>query len=106
MGRLIATTLALPVNSTVLYFVAQWLEGNAALKEMLGPEAALMIGAPIAAPLVEETTKGLGLLLLFWLVRSEFDNVRDGLVYGALIGAGFNWFESALYVQQNFVEFR
>jgi hypothetical protein len=64
-----------------------------------------MIGAPIAAPLVEETTKGLGLLLLFWLVRSEFDNVRDGLVYGALIGAGFNWFESALYVQQNFVEF-
>jgi RsiW-degrading membrane proteinase PrsW (M82 family) len=104
-GGLIATTLALPVNSTVLYFVAQWLEGNAALKEMLGPEAALMIGAPIAAPLVEETTKGLGLLLLFWLVRSEFDNVRDGLVYGALIGAGFNWFESALYVQQNFVEF-
>ena len=104
-GGLIATTLALPVNSTVLYFVAQWLEGNAALKEMLGPEAALMIGAPIAAPLVEETTKGLGLLLLFWLVRSEFDNVRDGFVYGALIGAGFNWFESALYVQQNFVEF-
>src|SRR6185436_349539 len=83
-GGLIATTLALPVNSTVLYFVAQWLEGNSALKEMLGPEAALMIGAPIAAPLVEETTKGLGLLLLFWLVRSEFDNVRDGLVYGAL----------------------
>ena len=27
------------------------------------------------------------LLLLFWLVRSEFDNVRDGFVYGALIGA-------------------
>src|SRR4026207_528971 len=104
-GGLIATTLALPVNSTVLYFVAQWREGNAALKDMLGPEAALMIGAPIAAPLVEETTKGLGLLLLFWLARSEFDNVRDGLVYGALIGAGFNWFESALYVQQNFVEF-
>jgi hypothetical protein len=72
---------------------------------MLGPEAALIIGAPLAAPLVEEATKGLGLLLLFWLVRSEFDNVRDGLVYGALIGAGFNWFESALYVQQNFVQF-
>jgi RsiW-degrading membrane proteinase PrsW (M82 family) len=33
-GGLIATTLALPVNSTVLYFVAQWLEGNSALKEM------------------------------------------------------------------------
>ena len=104
-GGLIATTLALPLNSTVIFFVGQWLEGNAALKEMLGPEAALLIGAPLAAPLIEETTKGIGLLLLFWLVRSEFDNVRDGLVYGALIGAGFNWFESALYVQQNFVQF-
>jgi protease PrsW len=104
-GGLIATTLALPVNSTVLYFVAQWLESHTALKEMLGPEAAIIVGAPISAPLVEESTKGLGLLLLFWLVRSEFDNVRDGFVYGALIGAGFNWFESALYVQQNFVQF-
>ena len=64
-----------------------------------------MIGAPLAAPIVEEATKGLGMLLLFWLARSEFDNVRDGFVYGALIGAGFNWFESALYVQQNFVQF-
>ena len=27
-GGLIATTLALPINSTVLYFVGQWLEGN------------------------------------------------------------------------------
>lgn len=104
-GGLIATTLALPANSTVLYFVGQWLESNAALHDMLGPEAALIIGAPLAAPLIEETTKGLGLLLLFWLVRSEFDNVRDGLVYGALIGAGFNWFESALYVQQNYLQF-
>jgi hypothetical protein len=43
--------------------------------------------------------------LLFWLMRGEFDNVRDGFIYGALIGAGFNWFESALYVQQNFVEY-
>jgi len=104
-GGLIATTLALPLNSTVLFLVAQWLEGNQPLKDMLGPEAALLIGAPLAAPLVEETTKALGILLLFWLARSEFDNARDGLIYGALVGAGFNWFESALYVQQNFVEF-
>jgi hypothetical protein len=72
---------------------------------MLGPDAALMIGAPLSAPLVEETAKGIGIVLLFWLMRSEYDNVRDGFVYGALVGAGFNWFESALYVQQNFVQF-
>jgi len=104
-GGLIATSLALPINSTILFAVGQWLESNAALKELLGPEAALMIGAPLAGPIVEETTKGLGIVLLFWLMRAEFDNVRDGFIYGALVGAGFNWFESALYVQQNFVQF-
>ena len=104
-GGLIATSLALPVNTTIMFLVGQWLEQNAALKEMLGPEGAIMIGAPLAGPIVEETTKGIGIALLFWLMRAEFDNVRDGFIYGALVGAGFNWFESALYVQQNFVQF-
>ena len=104
-GGLIATAFALPANTAVIMAIASWLEHNAALKEMLGPEAAIMIGAPVAAPIVEETLKGAGIVLLFWLVRGEFDNLRDGFIYGALVGAGFNWFESALYVQQNFAQF-
>ena len=28
----------------------------------------------------------LGVLLIFWLLRAEFDNLRDGIVYGALVG--------------------
>jgi len=104
-GGVIATAFALPINTAAILAVAGWLEQNAALKDLLGPEAALMIGAPLAAPVVEETLKGLGIVLLFWLARSEFDNVRDGFIYGALVGAGLNWFESALYVQQNFVQF-
>ena len=31
--------------------------------------------------------------------------MRDGLVYGALVGLGFNWFEAALYVAQGYVEY-
>ena len=49
-GGLIATAFALPVNTAAIMAVAGWLEQNAALKELLGPEAALMIGAPLAAP--------------------------------------------------------
>jgi len=104
-GGLIATTVALPLNTAAIMAVTQWLEQFPELGEMLGPDAAMMIGAPLAAPIIEETTKGIGIVLLFWLLRDEFDNVRDGFIYGALIGVGFNWFESALYVQQNFVEF-
>jgi RsiW-degrading membrane proteinase PrsW (M82 family) len=104
-GGLIATALSLPFNTAAIFAIAQWLGENEGLRDMLGPEAALLIGAPIAAPLVEETAKGLGVLALFWLARSDFDNARDGFVYGALVGAGFNWFESALYVQQDFAQF-
>jgi hypothetical protein len=68
------------------------------LEAMLGPEAPLMLVAPISAPIAEELAKALGVLLLFWLLRAEYDNMRDGIVYGALVGLGFTWFEAALYV--------
>jgi hypothetical protein len=73
--------------------------------QTLGPEAKEMISAPISAPIVEELTKALGVVLLFWLLRAEFDNMRDGFVYGALVGVGFTWFEAALYVAQGYAEF-
>ena len=104
-GGLIATTISLPFNTAVIFAVAHWLDQHTSIRDLLGPEAALMIGAPLAAPIVEESAKGLGIVLLFWLARCDFDNVRDGFIYGALVGAGFNWFESALYVQQNYAQF-
>jgi RsiW-degrading membrane proteinase PrsW (M82 family) len=104
-GAFIATGLALPLNGAILHAAAAWVARNPLVGEALGPDAALMIGAPIAGPLVEELTKGLGLVALFALLRAEFDNMRDGLVYGALIGLGFNWFEAPLYVAQTYAEF-
>jgi RsiW-degrading membrane proteinase PrsW (M82 family) len=53
---------------------------------MLGPDAATMLAAPLSAPVAEETSKALGMLLIFWLLRAEFDTIRDGVVYGALVG--------------------
>jgi Predicted membrane protein len=49
------------------------------------------------AGFTEETVKGLGVMLLFIVLRDEFDNVTDGIVYGALIGAGFAMVENILY---------
>lgn len=53
------------------------------------------------AGITEETFKGIGLLLLFFILRDEFDNVTDGIVYGALIGAGFAMVENFSYFAQN-----
>lgn len=104
-GAFMATGLALPVNGALLSNVARWVEHNPFALEILGPEAPMLLGAPLAAPLVEEVTKGLGLLLLFFLLRAEFDNMRDGIVYGALIGLGFTWFEAPLYVAQEYAQY-
>ena len=53
------------------------------------------------AGITEETVKGLGLLLLFFVLRDEFDNITDGIVYGALIGAGFAMVENFYYFLRN-----
>lgn len=47
--------------------------------------------------IVEEVTLGLLLILLVRFVRNEFDDVLDGVIYGAAIGAGFGATESFLY---------
>jgi hypothetical protein len=104
-GALIATGLALPINNGILRATEAWVARNPSVGAYLGREAALMIGAPIAGPLVEETTKGLGVLGLFLLLRAEFDNVRDGFIYGAMVGVGFNCFEAPLYVAQGLEEY-
>lgn len=104
-GALIATGLALPLNSGIIAAVGRWLEENPQIGDYLGPHGALLLGAPLAAPVVEETTKALGVVLLFALLRAEFDNMRDGFIYGALVGVGFNLVEAPLYVAQGFAEY-
>jgi RsiW-degrading membrane proteinase PrsW (M82 family) len=104
-GGVIASWLSMPLNTLILIGVDQWVAQHPEITQMLGADASRMIGAPIAAPLVEESAKGVGLVLLFLLLRAEFDNMRDGFVYGALVGAGFNWVESALYIAQGYEQF-
>ena len=104
-GGLIATALALPFNTAFFKLIDEWLAHHPMLAVILGPEASLMLAAPISAPIAEEFAKALGVLLLFWLLRAEFDNMRDGLVYGALVGLGFTWFEAALYVANVYAKF-
>jgi protease PrsW len=49
------------------------------------------------APVLEETAKGLFLVLIVLLRRREFAGVVDGLVYAGLVGIGFAFTENILY---------
>lgn len=56
----------------------------------------------LQVPIVQELIKGLALVLLALLMRTEFNGVRDGIVYGGLIGLGFNLTETAIHATNSF----
>ncbi|WP_426324651.1 PrsW family glutamic-type intramembrane protease [Microbacterium sp. E-13] len=58
----------------------------------------------VQAPVVEELAKGLGVFLIFATARRSFDGPVDGIVYGALVGAGFAFTENIQYFAVSFIE--
>ncbi len=56
-----------------------------------------ILASGVVGPIIEEVSKGLMLVFLFWLGFMEFDGVLDGLIYGALVGFGFAMTENFFY---------
>lgn len=67
----------------------------------LRPDA---LTAVIQAPIIEELAKGLGVFLIFAVARRAFDGPVDGVVYGALVGAGFAFTENIQYFAISLIE--
>ncbi|TQK19195.1 RsiW-degrading membrane proteinase PrsW (M82 family) [Microbacterium sp. SLBN-154] len=63
-----------------------------------------VLSTVVQAPVVEEVAKGLGVLLIFLTARRAFDGPVDGIVYGALVGAGFAFTENIQYFGIGFIE--
>ncbi len=99
-GTLIASGIASPVvgwifpKATNLAFVHSDILNQVAQNS--GPTFAAML----LTPAVEEIVKGLGVFVAFLLLKSEFDGVRDGFIYGALIGIGYNLIDSSFYLAE------
>jgi len=52
----------------------------------------------VIAPIVEETLKGLAVLVVFLFFRKEFDSILDGIVYAAITALGFAATENTFYI--------
>lgn len=64
-----------------------------------------LLTGSISAPLFEESFKGLAVLLVFLIFRSEFDSVLDGIMYAGITALGFAATENTLYLfDQGYVE--
>jgi RsiW-degrading membrane proteinase PrsW (M82 family) len=69
-----------------------------------GQTADAVLGATVQAPIVEETAKGLGLLILFFAAHKHFSGPVDGLVYSIVIASGFAFTENIQYFGLALVE--
>ena len=52
----------------------------------------------LIAPIVEETLKGLAVLIVFLFFRKEFDSILDGMIYAGIVALGFAATENAFYI--------
>jgi RsiW-degrading membrane proteinase PrsW (M82 family) len=89
-GALVAAVIAALFNTGAI----------AVLEATTDPQAALQTTAVLIAPFVEEAAKGVLVLLVWWIVRREFDGVTDGMVYAGICAAGFAFTENIQYLAQ------
>lgn len=87
-GASVSVLVALALNTGAMVLLLAAGQGEA---------TASAAGAVVVAPVVEETVKGLGVLLIFLVWRRSFDGPVDGLVYAAVVAAGFAFVENFLY---------
>ncbi|HBE83172.1 MAG TPA: hypothetical protein DDW24_10380, partial [Blastocatellia bacterium] len=90
-GALVAVIVSFIVNTGVGIGVAVGIGGQEGM--ILGN----VIGAVISAPVVEEASKGVGLLILLIFFRRYFDDILDGIVFAGVIALGFATVENVLY---------
>lgn len=86
---------AIVATSLVVWGETVW---EASAQHALVPGPGLDTSLAFMAGTLEEIAKGLAVVLLFLVMRSEFDDVVDGIVYGAAVGLGFNFMESVSYM--------
>lgn len=86
-GGLAAVSFAMIANNAALVVLA----------DLAGTGWARSWGPAIAGPVNEEWIKVLGVVLLVLIVREHFDRSIDGLIYGALVGLGFQVVENLTY---------
>lgn len=89
MWGVMATFFAFFINTTISLVAGL----------ILSAGAAQLIIAVLVAPVVEETAKGTGLLILSG--HHDYDNVFDGIIFGFAIGMGFAFIENWLYFATN-----
>ncbi|TQM79172.1 RsiW-degrading membrane proteinase PrsW (M82 family) [Saccharothrix saharensis] len=94
-GGFAATYLAIPANTAIFSLAAK----------LGGPRFSADWGAALAGPIVEETLKILGVVLLVLVARNQFRTVLSVVATGAVVGLGFQVLEDLSYSLNSAIAF-
>jgi protease PrsW len=94
---------AIVATSLVIWGETIW---EATAQRSLVPGPGLDASTAFMAGVLEELAKGSAVVLLFLVMRNDFDDVVDGIVYGAAVGLGFNFMESITYMTNLYAIFQ
>jgi RsiW-degrading membrane proteinase PrsW (M82 family) len=86
-GGLVATSVSIPGSTALDNLIAK----------LGSPDLAAEWGAALAGPTVEEIAKTLGVVAIVLIARAQVNSVLDGIVYGALVGLGFQIVEDVVF---------
>lgn len=86
-GAAVAITVAIRGNQAVSDLLAK----------LVSPAFATSWGPAISGPTIEELLKLLGVVVIVLVARAQVNSVLDGMVYGALVGLGFQVVEDIIY---------
>lgn len=89
LGALLAGAVAAPGFAVVV---------NSLYGEFLGAYGLNRLSAAISAPITEDAVRMVCLILILALAATRRLTILDGVVYGFLVGAGFELMENVLYV--------
>lgn len=84
------------IGAILIGIFGSWFFEQSFSKLLFDSENKVLFSAILTAPIVEEFAKGIFLLVITAPLK-DFDNMTDGVVYGAAIGLGFGMTENFLY---------
>jgi RsiW-degrading membrane proteinase PrsW (M82 family) len=90
-GAVVATSVSIPASAALEDLMAK----------LWSPHLAADWGAALAGPTVEEIAKTLGVVAIVLIARAQVNSVLDGVVYGAMVGLGFQIVENIVFAVGN-----
>ncbi|MBI5035368.1 MAG: PrsW family intramembrane metalloprotease [Chloroflexi bacterium] len=98
-GAVVSASMSLVFSNSLYGFILRVAKQSGGTVFGLSAET---FASVFTSPLVEEVVKGIAIFVLFWLLRSDFADLRDGVLFGAMVGLGFNAGQYTIFLLDEF----